>query len=107
MVIDEGPRETSFPPAVAGSTDPHHPVPPSRCWGVAIAGLLDRFYDIAVRVLVAHHGVVDKFVGDEEVAIFIPPLAHDEHPAQAIAAARSAARRDGQRRVYAWHRLPS
>lgn len=64
----------------------------------AFRTLLDRFYDIAVRVLVAHDGIVDKFVGDEVVGIFIPALAHDEHPAQAIAAAR-AARRDEQPRV--------
>jgi adenylate cyclase len=51
--------------------------------------LLDRFYDVAARVLVAHDGIVDKFVGDEVVGIFIPALAHDEHPAKAIAAARA------------------
>jgi len=55
----------------------------------AFRTLLDRFYDIAVRVLVAHDGIVDKFVGDEVVGIFIPALAHDEHPARAIAAARA------------------
>jgi adenylate cyclase len=55
----------------------------------AFRTLLDRFYDAAVRVLVAHDGIVDKFVGDEVVGIFIPALAHDEHPAQAIAAARA------------------
>ena len=55
----------------------------------AFRTLLDRFYDIAARVLVAHDGIVDKFVGDEVVGIFIPALAHDEHPARAIAAARA------------------
>ena len=55
----------------------------------AFRTLLDRFYDVAARVLVAHDGIVDKFVGDEVVGIFIPALAHDEHPAQAIAAARA------------------
>jgi adenylate cyclase len=55
----------------------------------AFRTLLDRFYDVAVRVLVAHDGIVDKFVGDEVVGIFIPAVAHDEHPAQAIAAARA------------------
>ena len=55
----------------------------------AFRTLLDRFYDVAARVLVAHDGIVDKFVGDEVVGIFIPALAHDEHPARAIAAARA------------------
>ena len=55
----------------------------------AFRTLLARFYDIAARVLVAHDGIVDKFVGDEVVGIFIPALAHDEHPAHAIDAARA------------------
>jgi adenylate cyclase len=55
----------------------------------AFRTLLDRFYDIAASVLVAHDGIVDKFVGDEVVGIFIPALAHDQHPARAIAAGRS------------------
>jgi len=55
----------------------------------AFRTLLDRFYDAAARVLIAHDGIVAKFVGDEVVGIFIPALAHDEHPARAIAAARS------------------
>jgi len=55
----------------------------------AFRTLLDRFYDVAARVLVANDGIVDKFVGDEVVGIFIPALAHDEHPARAIAAARA------------------
>ena len=40
-------------------------------------------------MLVAHDGIVDKFVGDEVVGIFIPALAHDRHAAQAIAAGRA------------------
>jgi len=55
----------------------------------AFRTLLDHFYNIAARVLVAHDGIVDKFVGDEVVGIFIPALAHESHPAQAIAAARA------------------
>ena len=55
----------------------------------AFRTLLDRFYDVAARVLVAHDGIVDKFVGDEVVGIFIPALAHDQHPARAVAAARA------------------
>ena len=38
----------------------------------AFRTLLDRFYDVAVAALVAHDGIVDKFVGDEVVGIFIP-----------------------------------
>jgi adenylate cyclase len=38
--------------------------------------LLDRFYAVAADVLVAHEAVVDKFVGDEVVGIFVPAQTH-------------------------------
>ena len=50
--------------------------------------LIGRFYDAASAVVFAHDGVVDKFVGDELVAMFFPLLAGDEHSASAIDAAR-------------------
>jgi len=46
--------------------------------------LLDRFYAVAADVLVAHEAVVDKFVGDEVVGIFVPALAGPTHARQAI-----------------------
>src|SRR5881296_3324741 len=39
-----------------------------------------------MRILVEHDAIVDKFVGDEVIGIFIPALAHDAHAARAIAA---------------------
>ena len=50
---------------------------------------MDRFFRTASAVLVEHDAVVDKFVGDEVVAIFIPALTGDRHAAAAIAAARA------------------
>lgn len=50
--------------------------------------LMDRFYRIASDRLIAHEAIVDKFVGDEVVAIFIPALTGGTHAAQAIAAGR-------------------
>jgi adenylate cyclase len=50
---------------------------------------LDRFYDIASRILVDQDAIVDKFVGDEVIGIFIPALSHDRHALQAIEAARA------------------
>ncbi len=47
---------------------------------------LDRFYDACSRIVVGHDGIVDKFVGDEIVAIFIPALAGEEHARRAIEA---------------------
>ena len=46
--------------------------------------LLDRFYASAAEVLVEHEAIVDKFVGDEVIGIFIPALAGEEHARQAI-----------------------
>ena len=64
----------------------------------AFRTLLDRFYDIAARVLVVNDGIVDKFVGDEVVVIFIPAIAHDEHPAQRDRGGARVARRNWPRR---------
>jgi adenylate cyclase len=50
--------------------------------------LLNRFYDTAGRILVENDAIVDKFVGDEVMAIFIPALAHERHAARAVASAQ-------------------
>lgn len=60
--------------------------------------LLNRFYDTAARILVEQDGIVDKFVGDEVMAIFIPALAQERHAARAIAA--------GQEIIQAVEELP-
>jgi adenylate cyclase len=51
--------------------------------------LLDRFYTTASTVVFDRDGHVDKFVGDELVAIFFPTLAGKRHAARAVAAARA------------------
>jgi adenylate cyclase len=55
----------------------------------AFRKLLDRFYREATNVLVARDAVLDKFVGDEVVALFLPVLNGDDHPKDAIDAARA------------------
>jgi adenylate cyclase len=50
--------------------------------------MLDRFYGIATRELVDSDAIIDKFVGDEVVAIFIPALNGERHAAKAVEAAR-------------------
>jgi adenylate cyclase len=52
-------------------------------------GLLGRFYGIASRSVVAHDGSIDKFVGDELVAIYFPLLTGRRHAAQAVATAQA------------------
>ena len=57
--------------------------------------LLDRFYDTASRILVDHDAIVDKFVGDEVIGLFIPALAGEAHSARAIAASQALLRATG------------
>ena len=57
--------------------------------------LMGRFYRAAFEILVEHDAFVDKFVGDEVVAIFVPALAGDAHGARAIDAARALLRATG------------
>ena len=57
--------------------------------------LMGRFYDTATDVLVAHDAIVDKFVGDEVVAIFVPSMAGAGHSRVAVEAALELLRRTG------------
>jgi adenylate cyclase len=49
--------------------------------------LLDRFYGIATRAVIDHDGSVDKFVGDELVAMYFPLLSGERHAERAVATA--------------------
>lgn len=68
---------------VRGSTELAERVSPSE-----FSRLLNRFYDTAGRITVENDGIVDKFVGDEVMAIFIPALVQERHAARAIATAQ-------------------
>jgi adenylate cyclase len=50
--------------------------------------LMGRFYDEAFTVLIDFNAIVDKFVGDEVIAIFIPAYTGQEHARHAIDAAQ-------------------
>ena len=58
--------------------------------------LMGRFYQETTKVLVSHDAVVDKFVGDEVVALFIPALTGPGHAARAVEAAREMLKVTGQ-----------
>lgn len=60
-----------------------------RMGSTAFRDLLDRFYSTASAAVFDHDGLVDKFVGDELVAMFVPLLAGERHAARAIEAARA------------------
>jgi adenylate cyclase len=50
--------------------------------------LMARFYGVAARVIDDRNGIVDKFLGDGAVALFIPGFAGSDYAGDAIAAAR-------------------
>ena len=66
-----------------------------RMGPAAFRRLLDRFYHEATEILVAHDAVVDKFVGDEVVALFIPALAGAAHAQGAVDAGHDLLRATG------------
>jgi adenylate cyclase len=51
--------------------------------------LMARFYGSAANAVDEQDGIVDKFVGDEAVALFIPGFAGSDHAAGAIASGRA------------------
>jgi adenylate cyclase len=68
---------------VRGSTGLAEQRPPGE-----FGQLLTRFWGAAARVVDRWDGIVDKFVGDEAVALFIPGFAGEDHAARAVKAAR-------------------
>jgi adenylate cyclase len=66
---------------VRGSTGLAEKLPPGE-----FGQLLTRFWGTAARVVDKEDGIVDKFVGDEAVALFIPGFAGEDHAARAIRA---------------------
>jgi adenylate cyclase len=50
---------------------------------------MDRYYDVAAETVFDNDGIVDKFVGDELVAMFFPLLSGVHHARCGLAAARA------------------
>ena len=67
--------------------------------------LLARFYGVAARVIDEWDGIVDKFVGDEAVALFIPGFTGEDHAARAIHSARDLVRATGAHDGEPWIRI--
>ncbi|MGQ0607509.1 MAG: adenylate/guanylate cyclase domain-containing protein [Chloroflexota bacterium] len=57
--------------------------------------ILDRYFASATSVVFKHDGFVDKFVGDELVAIFFSLLTGDRYVARAVSAAQDLLRATG------------
>ena len=61
----------------------------------AFRDLLDRFFTVACAAVVRHDGIIDRFVGDELVAIFMPAICGERHPRLAVDAAEELLRATG------------
>jgi len=75
---------------VRGSTTMAEGITPA-----AFSRLMARFYETASAVLVERDAIVDKFVGDEVMALFIPAVAGDQHARRAVDAAQALLRATG------------
>jgi adenylate cyclase len=75
---------------IRGSTALAERIPP-----IEFRALIDRFYATASRAVFDHDGGVDKFVGDEIVAFFLPVTSGPKHAAGAVAAALAILRGTG------------
>ncbi len=51
--------------------------------------LMQRFYQVATGILFDHQALLDKIVGDEVVAFFLPFMTGDGHPQAAVATAEA------------------
>lgn len=59
--------------------------------------LIDRFYRATTRVLHKHYGMVEKLIGDEVTAFFVPGFLGDKHAAAAVDAGKEILRATGHR----------
>ena len=50
----------------------------------AFAGLLNRFYTVATDALLRHDAIIDKLIGDEVMAIFVPGVSGTEYRRRAV-----------------------
>ena len=56
---------------------------------VAVSKVLDAFYDECAEAIWDHDGLLNKTMGDAVMAIFNFPIRRDDHPIQAVLAARA------------------
>ena len=64
----------------------------------ALSALLDAFYDDCAAAIWHHDGLLNKTIGDAVLAIFNFPVKQDDHPSQALLAARAIQQRFAERR---------
>lgn len=57
--------------------------------------LMNRFYRVSREVLVEHDAIIEKFVGDEVVGLFLPFMTGPKHAARAVESAQALLRATG------------
>jgi adenylate cyclase len=57
--------------------------------------LMSRFYEAATDALIENDALLDKFVGDQAIGLFVPGIAGPEYARRAIDAARDLLQRTG------------
>ena len=68
---------------VRGSTTLAESMSPS-----AFSTLINRFYDVAARIMVNTDALIDKIIGDQVAGMYVPSLAGKDHAHKALAAAQ-------------------
>lgn len=66
------------------------------------SNLMNRFYEAAINVLVREDAFIDKLVGDEVTALFIPGYAGKEHAKRAVMAGKKLLEVTGHVRGQPW-----
>ena len=70
-----------------------------RIGAAAYTKLLHRFYSAAAEAIERSDGILDKFLGDGVMALFIPVIAGERHAAQALKAGRDLLRSVERRKL--------
>jgi len=58
----------------------------SRLGPTAFAALMQRFFQVAMKAFIASDAIVDKMVGDEVIALYVPGLTGADYRQRAVAA---------------------
>jgi len=58
----------------------------ARLGPTAFAAMMQRFFRVATKVFIASDAIVDKMVGDEMIALFVPGLTGNDFRERAVAA---------------------
>jgi adenylate cyclase len=76
---------------IRGSTTLAETMPPAE-----FTAVMNSFYEVAAETLIENDAIVDKFVGDEAVGLFVPGMTGADHARKAVEAAQTLVTRSAQ-----------